>query len=237
MNHNQSNSSQNQRRSQPHRGSSILLIGICGLFGIIVSYFLINSSGTSGIYSQAGSIRHMLGSLVFIVSLVLSILAWIFGHKDIKRMRNGKMDPSGMSSTKTGKVLGIIGVCLIAIMVIIGAIMASLIFGIQDYQSNKASIAQEANTYASMAMQFYKTPKAQNGAGNDFSYVTDENLANWFKWESGVYKSETGTFRIEGNGPEVVITAIGNVKKDNEFPKVVTTVSLIDGSVTSKDEN
>ncbi len=49
--------------------------------------------------------------------LVFSIIAWVMGAEDLKKMKNGVMDKSGYGSTQAGYILGII-VCLLLVGVI-----------------------------------------------------------------------------------------------------------------------
>lgn len=46
--------------------------------------------------------------------LIFSIIAWVMGAEDLKKMKNGVMDKSGYGSTQAGYILGII-VCLLLI--------------------------------------------------------------------------------------------------------------------------
>jgi hypothetical protein len=46
------------------------------------------------------------------LGLFLGLPAWIMGHKDLKKMDSGQMDPSGRSVTQAGYVCGIIGTIL-----------------------------------------------------------------------------------------------------------------------------
>jgi hypothetical protein len=43
---------------------------------------------------------------------IFGALAWALGHRDLKAMAEGKMDPSGQKLTRAGKILGIIGLAL-----------------------------------------------------------------------------------------------------------------------------
>ena len=59
---------------QPHRGGTILTLGILGL----------------------------------LVCAICGIFAWTMGNRDLAEMAAGRMDPSGMGSTKAGKICGMI---------------------------------------------------------------------------------------------------------------------------------
>jgi len=68
-----------RRRLPPHRGDTILWLGVTGL------------------------ILGLMGCIP------LGIAAWIMGAQDLSAMRAGRMDPSGEGNTKTGYIMGIIG--------------------------------------------------------------------------------------------------------------------------------
>jgi hypothetical protein len=54
-----------------------------------------------------------------LIALILGILGWIFGGSDLKAMHSGIMDPSGMSMTRSGKVLSMISVIMAVAAVIL----------------------------------------------------------------------------------------------------------------------
>ncbi|MBW3595810.1 MAG: hypothetical protein KY475_00890 [Planctomycetes bacterium] len=64
-----------------------------------------------------GGLILALGILAFVVACpVLSFLAWTMGTADLREMREGRMDPSGMGRTQAGMVLGM----LLSVAAIIG---------------------------------------------------------------------------------------------------------------------
>lgn len=78
---------------------------------------------------RAGTVL-TLGILGLVVCpLILGTIAWVMGSGDLKAMQAGRMDPSGESTTRTGMVLGIVGVCLGAlglILVLTGTVRSPL---------------------------------------------------------------------------------------------------------------
>lgn len=64
------------------------------------------------------------GTLVLVLGILALVacgpicgpLAWIFGNKDLKEMRAGRMDPSGEQMTNIGKILGMVGTILFAMV-------------------------------------------------------------------------------------------------------------------------
>ena len=75
---------------QPHRGTMILILGIGG----IVLPLVIACAP---------------------IGIVLSLMAWLWGKKDLALMDNGEMDPEGRSSTQAGMICGIIGTVINAL--------------------------------------------------------------------------------------------------------------------------
>jgi len=63
-----------------------------------------------------------LGILSLVVCAPIGIAAWIMGGGDLKAMDEGRMDPSGRSLTQAGKILGIIGLCLLLMGFVVFAI-------------------------------------------------------------------------------------------------------------------
>ena len=68
--------------------------------------------------AHRGVMLLVFGILGILCCVIFGILAWVMGSSDLKAMAEGKMDPSGESLTKAGKILGIIG-CAFAILSII----------------------------------------------------------------------------------------------------------------------
>ncbi len=92
-----------RRDAEPHRGSLVLLLGIVGL------------------------IASLLGPLA-IVGAPLSITAWVMGQRDLRRMREGVMDPQGRDQTMPGMICGIIGTAYGGfILIIYGFILMALL--------------------------------------------------------------------------------------------------------------
>ncbi len=77
----------------PHRGGTILAMGIIGLVGWLFC-----------------------GALI-----VLGPIAWILGHVDLREIRAGRMDPSGYGLTLGGLICGVITtILMIAGIVLFG---------------------------------------------------------------------------------------------------------------------
>lgn len=86
--------------------------------------------GATTIYVEPhrGTMILIFGILGILCCGIFAVLAWVFGQIDLRKMREGKMDPEGMETTKIGKILGIVGVCLWIIGTII-SIFYGMFFG------------------------------------------------------------------------------------------------------------
>jgi predicted Zn finger-like uncharacterized protein len=96
-----------RRDSEPHRGTLILTLGIVS----IVTAWLLGPVG-----------------------LIVGIITWIMGQRDLKKMKANVMDPQGLGSTQAGWICGIIGtafgglmsLCCVGYMVMIFGMTASM---------------------------------------------------------------------------------------------------------------
>jgi hypothetical protein len=78
----------------PHRGDTILLLGLASL-----------------------------GTIMFCwpFNLALAIAAWVMGQHDLAEMREGRMDPDGQGNTQAGRVCGIVSVA-VSVLLVLGGI-------------------------------------------------------------------------------------------------------------------
>jgi predicted Zn finger-like uncharacterized protein len=97
----------------PHRGSLILVLGIVSL--------------TMAVLAIIGFCCAPLG-LTPVLGLPLGIVAWVLGHKDLRRIDAGEMDPEGRGTTVGGWICGIIGTILNA-LIVIAIIVIIVIYG------------------------------------------------------------------------------------------------------------
>lgn len=90
---------------RPHRGAMILTFGILGIAGVPLGIFCI----------------------VFFLSGIFGVCAFVMGKNDLQAIRHGQMDPSGHSLTQVGMVLGIISTCLMSLAIIAFVLLFTLI--------------------------------------------------------------------------------------------------------------
>lgn len=100
-------------RLQPHRGNTVLGLGISGVVMALVGGMMAFS-----LYFCCPL------WLLPLASLGLSIPAWVMGQQDLAAMRAGTMDPSGKDLTTIGMIGGIVGASVIAA----GLLVIALIF-------------------------------------------------------------------------------------------------------------
>lgn len=66
-----------------------------------------------------GTMILVFGILGLICCPIFAILAWVMGNADLRAMREGQMNPEGMSLTNVGRILGIVGTVLLIIGIIL----------------------------------------------------------------------------------------------------------------------
>ncbi len=76
-----------RHRYQTHRGDTILALGIVSL----------------------------VGAFVLCVPILLGPVAWAMGAYELRGMRDGHVDPSGESQTRTGMICGIVSTALLVL--------------------------------------------------------------------------------------------------------------------------
>lgn len=129
-------------------------------------------------------------------------------------------------------LLIVLSVIIVGVAIAVGISM----FNSQSYNSNKTAIASDAQSYATQAVQYFKTPQSQGGAGGADSLMTAPKVAVFLSFLDSGNKTtnENGTYTItSASGTQVVITGVGTAKKGGKNPQVVTTVALPEGTVTA----
>ena len=61
---------------------------------------------------------------LIICPIIFSVLALVWGNADLKEMDAGRMDPSGRGLTNGGRIMGIIGLVILALTIVFGVIGA-----------------------------------------------------------------------------------------------------------------
>jgi len=102
-----------RRDLEPDRGGVILTLGIVGLVLAAVG--------------GPGAVCCVVTAVLPVIGMILGVVAWVMGSKDLGAMRAGRMDRRGEGSTKAGRVCAIIAVIL-GILVILLALVGALAF-------------------------------------------------------------------------------------------------------------
>lgn len=137
-------------------------------------------------------------------------------------------------------LLIVLSVIIVGIAVVVGIMM----FNTQAYNSNKSAVASELTTYGSEVVKWWKTPKAQGGAGQDSTLTTAANISPFVGFNEtingkpGLTNRDTGKYIIDSaSGTTVVLKGLGNDTKGTNHPRVTTTVSLPDGAMNAISED
>jgi hypothetical protein len=97
-----------RRDTLPHRANTVLTLGVVAL-------------------------SLLLTCVLFPISLVLGLIAWVMGGSDLRKMKAGEMDPEGRGNTQAGYVCGIIATVIAGLTTLSCAGFVSLGF-IMDSQ-------------------------------------------------------------------------------------------------------
>jgi hypothetical protein len=82
--------------------------------------------------AHRGALILALGILSWFSCPLFGAVAWVLGSGDLRQMRDGRMDPSGLALTQAGYVLGMIHVML-CLLVIVVAILILLTVAITSH--------------------------------------------------------------------------------------------------------
>ena len=80
-----------------------------------------------------GTLIMVLGILSLVLApIILGPIAWVMGSEDLKKIRQGRMDPEGESMTNTGKVCGmvatIVSISVLAIVLLVWLLCLGALF-------------------------------------------------------------------------------------------------------------
>ncbi len=80
-------------------------------------------AGQSVLQPHRGVVVLVLGILGLVACVICGIIAWVMGNTDLREMREGRMDPSGMGLTNAGRICGMISVILAIVGFIFGVLL------------------------------------------------------------------------------------------------------------------
>ena len=83
----------------------------------------------SSLAPHRGTLILTLGIIGIVCCFICGIVAWAMGNSDIRRMAEGRMDPSGRGLTQAGKICGIVSVVLAVFGLVAWLIMMAIGIG------------------------------------------------------------------------------------------------------------
>lgn len=85
-------------------------------------------TGRSGGFQKAhrGGMVLTFGIVGVLCCMPLGIAAWVMGASDLAEMRAGRMDPSGMDTTRVGMILGIVSVGLAILGIVVNVLLMAV---------------------------------------------------------------------------------------------------------------
>ena len=86
-----------------------------------------------------GTMILVFGIIGLVCCIIFGIIAWVMGNKDLKEMAAGRMDPTGLGTTKAGKICGMISVILAVVGLIVWIILMALGIGTLTFSSSFGS--------------------------------------------------------------------------------------------------
>jgi len=132
-------------------------------------------------------------------------------------------------------LLIVLSVIIVGVAIAVGITM----FSNQAYNGNQQAVASELQNYGAQCIQYFKTPKAQGGAGQDSTDVTVAKVSAFIGFSAAspyFLKSDNGEFRVtavSGSPATVTLVGLGTEEKGGSKPKITTTVALTPGTISS----
>lgn len=127
-------------------------------------------------------------------------------------------------------LLLVLSVIVVGVSISVGITM----FANQSYIANQQAVASELQNYGVQVLQYYKTTRAQGGAGQDSTSVTIGVVATFlgFSGENHSVVSENGEFRITSlSGSVLTLKGMGTETRDLKHPIVTTRVYMATGQI------
>jgi hypothetical protein len=126
----------------------------------------------------------------------------------------------------------VLSVIIVGVAIAVGINM----FSSQAYNSNQQAVAAELSNYASLVLQYWKTPASMGGAGQVIGNVTVIKVAGYisFTEANNATLSENGEFRVTNvTGNVVTLKGLGKETKGTDKPMITTTIDLSNNAINS----
>lgn len=133
-------------------------------------------------------------------------------------------------------LLIVLGVIIVGVAIAVGI----TIFNNQAFNNSRQAVATELSTYGTSAMQWWKTPEAQGGAGRTFpaeaTAKTQISSFVGFSPTADTLSTPTGNFKLmtTADAEHVVMVGIGKENRGTEYPWVEATVNLVTGAISTE---
>jgi hypothetical protein len=129
-------------------------------------------------------------------------------------------------------LLIVLSVIIVGVAIAVGITM----FNNQAYNSNQQAVAGELQNYGSQAVQYWKTPISQGGAGQTANVPTTALISAFIGFNTGdTLTTENGVYKVNAYdqaNKRVTLIGIGNNNRAGKYPMCTTTVNL-DGGIIS----
>ena len=126
-------------------------------------------------------------------------------------------------------LLIVLSVIIVGVAIAVGISM----FNNQAYNSNKTAIAADAQSFATQVVQYYKTPVSQGGGGNTLGTAAAD-IGAFIGWQGTTTTNENGTYTVAWvDSNNATITGVGTAVKISKKPKIVTTITLPEGTISA----
>ncbi len=130
------------------------------------------------------------------------------------------------------------------LMIVLSVIIVGVAIGVginmfssQAFSSNRQALAVELTNYATLVMQYWKTPASMGGAGQIIGNVTVAKVAGYIGFNpSSPYQvtSDNGEFRvISVSGNVVTLKGVGTELKGSNKPICTTTIDVTTNAISA----
>jgi Tfp pilus assembly protein PilE len=130
-------------------------------------------------------------------------------------------------------LLIILAVIIVGVAVAVGVTM----FNNQAYNSNKQAVSAELTNYATVLIQYWKTPASMGGAGQIVGNVTVARTAAFLGFSNVTpynITTDSGEYRItDVTGTVVGMKGLGKEQRSGTKPLISTSVDLSNNDITT----
>jgi hypothetical protein len=173
--------------------------------------------------------------LIIVIFLGLCVVLSAQGSFNIgvnSGQNDGKHPATTAKNSQTWIIPVAVGIAVIATALGVGI----AVFNHHAYRANQQAVAEELNSYAALVIQFYRTPEAQGGAGEQVANLSLPSIAYWMGFSDDKYSStdDTGEYRVTSvSGNIVKLQGYGTEKKHGRVPELESSINVITATITT----